>query len=237
MRNGVYVMVSGPSYETRHEIAALRLLGADAVGMSTVPEGAWSGGQGPRWKRKKTTAAVPHHQLVVAHAPPPTPPSPAVVVAAHCGMAVLGLSLITNACVAPGDSTTPPTHEEVLSVTDARAHDLQKLVATVVGRLDTASLPAPAAAAAFAAVTSSAAAAAAGGQEMVTCPGTGKQYPKSAMPHGHGHGHHGCTASTSKCPYTRTMAMLRCPPILAVTAGLVGAAAVLAVQAALARRK
>lgn len=162
-------------------------------------------------------------------------------------MAVLGLSLITNKCVAPGDATTPPTHEEVLSVTDARAHDLQKLVATLVGRLDTASLPAPAAAAAFATVTSSsssssAAATGGGAQEMVTCPGTGKQYPKSAVsPHGHGSGHHchhgAAGGAASKCPYTRTMAMLRCPPILAVTAGLVGAATVLAVQAALARRK
>eukprot|EP00058_Branchiostoma_floridae_P003250 XP_002588738.1 hypothetical protein BRAFLDRAFT_129278 [Branchiostoma floridae] len=38
MQEGVYVQVGGPSYETIAECKLLRMLGGDAVGMSTVPE-------------------------------------------------------------------------------------------------------------------------------------------------------------------------------------------------------
>uniref|UniRef100_A0A672HTY7 Purine nucleoside phosphorylase n=1 Tax=Salarias fasciatus TaxID=181472 RepID=A0A672HTY7_SALFA len=89
LQEGVYCMLAGPTYETIAECRFLQTLGADAVGMSTVPE---------------------------------------VVVARHCGLRVLGLSLITNKVVTDYDSEEKANHEEVLQTTKRRARDLQRLV-------------------------------------------------------------------------------------------------------------
>ena len=84
-------MFSGPSFETPAEIRMARTLGADAVGMSTVPE---------------------------------------ALVAAHCGMEVVGLSCISN--MAAGVLNQKLTHQEVID-TGAMVHDkFQKLVKLIV---------------------------------------------------------------------------------------------------------
>lgn len=66
LQEGVYMYFPGPHYETPAEIRAARVLGADAAGMSTVPE---------------------------------------TIVAAHCGMKVLGFSLCTNMAAGLDDVT------------------------------------------------------------------------------------------------------------------------------------
>ena len=80
-QEGVYAMYSGPNYETPAEIRMFRVLGADAVGMSTVPE---------------------------------------ALVAAHCGMEVVGISCITN--MAAGVLRQKLNHQEVVEVA-AQVHD------------------------------------------------------------------------------------------------------------------
>uniref|UniRef100_A0A665UPZ3 Purine nucleoside phosphorylase n=1 Tax=Echeneis naucrates TaxID=173247 RepID=A0A665UPZ3_ECHNA len=96
LQEGVYCMLSGPTYETIAECKLLQKLGADAVGMSTVPE---------------------------------------VVIARHCGLRVLGLSLITNKVVTDYESNEKANHEEVLRTTKQRTQDLQKLVSHFITKI------------------------------------------------------------------------------------------------------
>ncbi len=84
---GVYVGVPGPNLETRAEYRFLRAIGADIVGMSTVPE---------------------------------------VIVAVHCGLRVLGLSVITDLCLP--DALQPARIEEIIAVANAAEPKLSTIV-------------------------------------------------------------------------------------------------------------
>lgn len=87
LREGVYVQLTGPAYETPAEIHMVRTLGADAVGMSTVCE---------------------------------------AIVANHMGMAVCGISCITN--MASGILPQPLSHKEVQETADRVAPLFERLV-------------------------------------------------------------------------------------------------------------
>jgi purine-nucleoside phosphorylase len=60
LKDGVYAAVAGPNYETRAEIEMLRRLGADAVGMSTVPEAIAARHAGVRLAGISTIANLPY---------------------------------------------------------------------------------------------------------------------------------------------------------------------------------
>ena len=94
LNRGVYVAVSGPNLETRAEYRMLRLMGADVVGMSTVPE---------------------------------------VIVAIHGGMRVLGLSIITDACLP--DALQPAKIEDIIAIASAAEPNLTTVVEAVVERI------------------------------------------------------------------------------------------------------
>lgn len=58
-----------------------------------------------------------------------------VITAAHCGIRVLGISLVTNCCIADENSTAEANHEEVLAVGHKRAADMEKLVGAFVRKV------------------------------------------------------------------------------------------------------
>ena len=97
LKEGVYMYFPGPQYETPAEIRMARLLGADAVGMSTAPE---------------------------------------VITAGHCGMQVLGLTLISN--MAAGVLPKKLTEQEVLDAAAAARDRFSGLLLACLSHLDEA---------------------------------------------------------------------------------------------------
>lgn len=61
---------------------------------------------------------------------------PEVIIARHCGLRVLGMSLITNIVVMDPSNKQVANHQEVLMAVESRAKDLQDLVRHVVRDFD-----------------------------------------------------------------------------------------------------
>ena len=94
LRAGVYLATLGPSFETPAEIRAFRALGAELVGMSTVPE---------------------------------------AISARHCGLRVLGFSIITNLAAGLAEGTL--SHEETLAQAAKAAGCLRGLLEDLLKEL------------------------------------------------------------------------------------------------------
>lgn len=91
---GVLVSVTGPNLETRAEYRFLRLIGADVVGMSVVPE---------------------------------------VITAVHCGLRVVGFSVVTDMCLP--DALQPAVVDEIIATANAAEPKLRALVAGIVAHI------------------------------------------------------------------------------------------------------
>jgi purine-nucleoside phosphorylase len=94
VKKGVYVALTGPCLETAAEYKFLRTIGADVVGMSTIPED---------------------------------------IVAVHMGMKVLGLSVVTDACVP--EELKPANIPEIIRIAKETEPKLTLLIRRVVERL------------------------------------------------------------------------------------------------------
>jgi purine-nucleoside phosphorylase len=94
LHRGVFVAVAGPNLETRAEYRFLRMIGADVVGMSTVPE---------------------------------------TIVAVHCGLPVVGFSVITDMCLP--DSLQPAHVEDIIATANAAGPKLVTIARGIVAEL------------------------------------------------------------------------------------------------------
>ncbi|NLJ71235.1 MAG: purine-nucleoside phosphorylase [Clostridiaceae bacterium] len=95
LQQGVYYFCPGPNFETPAEIRAIRILGGDAVGMSTVTE---------------------------------------TLTAAHCGIDVLGLSMITN--MAAGVTADLQSGQDVIDTGKKTAGIVADFICDIVEHLE-----------------------------------------------------------------------------------------------------
>jgi purine-nucleoside phosphorylase len=94
IEHGIYAAMTGPSLETRAEYRMLTLLGADAIGMSTVPE---------------------------------------VIAAVHAGIEVLGLSVVTDACLP--DTLEPTDINKIIAIANKAEPVLVTLIRKTLAAL------------------------------------------------------------------------------------------------------
>ncbi|RLN63465.1 hypothetical protein BBJ29_004660 [Phytophthora kernoviae] len=173
MRRGVYGFVTGPTYETPTECRFLRLIGCDAVGMSTVPEHPLIGLNGSRFgscfvplinyydKKLQGLAHSVAEKMNFTHkvrrgvygfvtGPTYETPTecrflrligcdavgmstvPEAIVAAHCELKNIGLSVITNKALFPGEEGSGACHEEVLETVQATQNDIESFVSNLI---------------------------------------------------------------------------------------------------------
>ena len=95
LKKAVYVAVAGPNLETGAEYRFLRAIGADTVGMSSVPE---------------------------------------CLAAVHGGMRVIGVSVITDACLP--DNLHPADVQQIIKVANAAQPHLEALVTGFLARVE-----------------------------------------------------------------------------------------------------
>jgi len=93
-QRGIFVVVCGPNLETRAEYKFLHVIGADCVGMSTVPEN---------------------------------------IVAIHCGLRVLGLSVVTDECFP--DTLKPVNIQEIIETANNAEPKLTLIMKKVIEKI------------------------------------------------------------------------------------------------------
>ena len=123
IREGVYVMLGGPAYETVAELRLLRMLGVDAVGKCIFLL---------KIKINLFKTFCANQQLLLLTGMSTVPE---VIVARHCGMTVFAFSLITNECITEYDCDREANHEEVIETANKRQNDLKLLVTRMVATM------------------------------------------------------------------------------------------------------